>query len=119
VKLELEGDSFVSGDRVRGTVTVERDGLQEISVGLLFREVSKGVEATARQVLAPGFDGAREYDGGATMQFELEVPGDAPPSIETRHGGLFWEVVAHTDRVGARTAGRRVQVTAAPPAGSA
>jgi hypothetical protein len=112
VELALEGgDRFAPGDRVRGHVTVLDAGLQQVQVGLLFREEAEGIEATASQVLAEGFDDAREFAAGTTLEFEIEVPADAPPNVETSHGGLFWEVVAHTDRVGEpQTAGRRVEV---------
>jgi hypothetical protein len=111
VSLTVEGDRFAPGDRVRGRVTVLDSGLQVIQVGLLFREESGGIEATASQVLADDFGDALDLDEGATFDFEIELPADAAPTLSTRHGELFWEVVAKTDRVGEpQTAGERFEV---------
>jgi hypothetical protein len=101
VKLTIERDRFVPGDRVRGRVHVEKGGLQEIQVGLLFREEVPDLDATTRQVLAPDFEGSGDIPAGAVLPFEIEVPADAPPNFKTKHAELFWEVVAATDRVGA------------------
>jgi hypothetical protein len=113
--IEIDRDHLLPGERLSGTVTIGKPGLQEVTVGLLFREDALGGEATVSQVLAGGLEGARDLAEGATLAFELEVPEDAFPSVRTRHGGLFWEVVAVTDRVGYdTTASRRVEVAARP-----
>ena len=113
MKLTLERDSFVPGDRVRGRVEVEKGGLQEIQVGLLFREEVPNLDATTRQVLAPDFEGSGDIPAGAVLPFEIEVPADAPPNIKTAHAELFWEVVARTDHVGAdKVQSRRVEIRA-------
>jgi hypothetical protein len=111
VRLIVERDSFVPGDRVSGRVEVDKGGLQEIQVGLLFREKVGDLEATTRQVLAPDFDGSGDIPAGAILGFEIEVPADAPPNIETGHAELFWEVVARTDHVGAdKVESHRVEI---------
>ena len=111
IELSLDRDRFAPGDVVRGRVTVLHSGLQEIQVGLLFREEGNRLEQTVSQVLADGLDGAVDFEAGAIVDFEIELPADAPPNVESRHGALFWEIVAHTDRVGSpQTADRRIVV---------
>ena len=111
VSIEVDGERFAPGDVVRGRVVVVDPGLQLVNVGLLFREEAVGWEQTVTQILADGFGDALDLDAGATLDFAIELPADAPPTVRTRHGGLFWEVVAHTDRVGEpQTAGKRVVV---------
>ena len=113
MKLTVERDSFVPGDRIRGRVEVEEGGLQEIQVGLLFREKTGNMDATTRQELAPDFDGSGDIPAGAVLPFEIEVPADAPPNIETSHAELFWEVVARTDHVSAdKVQSHRVEIRA-------
>ena len=111
IEIAVDGERFAPGDRVRGRVTVRHGGLQVIQVGLLFREESPAGEATARQVLAEGFEDARDLAPGTTLDFEIELPADAPPDVRTSHGGLFWEVVAVSDRAGSpQPAGKRIVV---------
>jgi hypothetical protein len=113
MEIEIDSASLAPGQSVKGTARTGRPGLQHVRVGLLFREESGGWEVTISQVLAEGFEDARDYPEGAELPFAIEVPGDALPSVRGRHGGLFWEVVARTDRVGSRgTASRRVEVKA-------
>src|SRR4051812_17081236 len=100
MELELENTSLEPGQIVRGTTRIRHSGLQHVRIGLLFREESGGWEETISQVLADGFEDAQDLAAGTELTFEIQLPGDALPSMRSKHGGLFWEVVVKSDRVG-------------------
>ena len=113
-ELRLERERYAPGDTVRGLVTLDRETTGEIEMSLSFHERSTEYEATPISIPArpaeqtgPGRDGHR---------FAIEVPDDVPPTLEARHGALWWTVDA---RVGGPEApavlSRRVEIRSAAP----
>ena len=50
---------------------------------------------------------------GHSIEFRCPLPPDAPPSLKTEHGELYWEMAVRSDESGFDTSNsRRVEVVA-------
>jgi hypothetical protein len=112
-ELRLERERYGPGETVRGVVALDRGAPSEVEVSLNFHERSAEYDATPISLPSQsGEHGTDEY------RFAIELPDDAPPALEGRHGELWWTVDA---RIGgsdsARVVSRRVEVRAAAPTG--
>ena len=97
VTIELPAGPFVAGEPVRGQVTVRGgDGIRGLEVSLVQVEWSKDYEAVGRREPPQSLAGGPVPDG-RQLPFELALPLDAPPEVQTGHGGLAWEVQAKAD----------------------
>lgn len=97
ISIEVDAGPHAPGDRVTGSVAVTGGGRsRSLTTSLVYREWTEDFSYDARTVsetmLATG-----PVADGARYPFELALPGDALPNIDTAHGGLRWEVVTHAD----------------------
>lgn len=112
LSLELTKQSFAPGEHVHGHVTVDGGGgIRSVTVCLAQVEWSERYTATARReserTLAEG-----PVPDGQRIPFELILPADAAPEVQSPHGGLAWEVLAKADVRGPDAVeGTRISVT--------
>jgi hypothetical protein len=102
--IDLDGESFEAGDAVRGRVRVVEGGRSRgLHVELRFCEHSNGYRTVAHTVAPPEPLHRGDLPHGATIDFVLGLPADAPPGFSGPHGELYWEVHARSDEFGADT----------------
>lgn len=113
--LTLEGERFVAGEEVTGSVRVlEEGGSRAVKVALLFKERSPVFTDTARTI--EGADlGDAKLPVGEERSFSVRLPEDALPGYRSEHGELYWEVEA---RAGRARESRRIEVVRDPSAAS-
>jgi len=98
--VQLKRNRHVPGDTVRGTVTVTKGGKsRSLEVFLLYREHTDDYNETAIE-LGSGPLHQGELQTGASYSFELQLPEDALPAHESKHGKLYWEVDVKSDERG-------------------
>ena len=112
LEISLDAESYSPGDTVHGRVTVaEGGGSRRLDVALRFCERSNRYNAVAHMVPAPRSLHEGDLTEGASHEFALTLPPEAPPNYSGRHGELWWEVHARSDEPGVDThASRRFEV---------
>ena len=100
LRVEVSGEPLAPGDAVRGRVVVEDGGgARSLSVRLAFVERTESLHTVARvageQTIAEG-----DLDAGSAAPFELHLPPDALPAVQTAHARIGWELRARADRLG-------------------
>jgi len=95
--IELSAGPHVPGEQVRGHVTVEGgEGIRALDVWLAHVEWTSDFTATARTEDIRSLATGPVHDG-RQIPFELSLPLDAPPEVQSNHGGLAWEVQVKAD----------------------
>lgn len=117
-RVELDRERYTAGDAVRGTVLVlEGGGSRTLEVFVHFKEETEDYEETPLS-LASGPLHSGELAQGMSYAFELRLPEDAPPSLSSEHGELYWELDVRSDELGLDTHERlRIDVVARPLGG--
>jgi hypothetical protein len=113
VTLELDTDPFVAGKQVTGRVNVDESGSsRSLTMTLSFHERTRDfheIRYSSDLVVHQGNTLA-----GDAYDFEFTMPPEAPPSIKTKYGELYWELRLKSDQPGLDTnEDRRVEVVAA------
>jgi hypothetical protein len=115
-ELRLERERYAPGDTVRGVVKLDRGTVGEIEVSLNFHERSTEYEATPISI--PALPAEQTGLGSDGHRFAIELPEDAPPTLEARHGALWWTVDATVGGPDAPAVlSRRVEIRSAAPTG--
>ena len=83
--LALEGDRFVPGDAIRGSVSPGQPQVWAIDLVRVESSPTATLELTAASVL-PAEDGS----------FALTIPEDVPPSVTGTQCALVWRIRART-----------------------
>ena len=95
--IEPSAGPHVPGEQVRGHVTVEGgEGIRALDVWLAHVEWTSDFTATARTEDIRSLATGPVHDG-RQIPFELSLPLDAPPEVQSNHGGLAWEVQVKAD----------------------
>jgi hypothetical protein len=117
IEVRPDRDRYAPGETVRGAVAVVAGGGPALLVvALNLHERSTGCEAIAIATPpTPIHEG--ELIEGSVYRFGLGLPADAPPSVASPHGGLWWAVDVSAGEPGSSPlASRRIEVEAPPPA---
>lgn len=116
LEIQLDGGDgpYRPGDWIRGRVAVLAGGKSRaLNVTLQFRERTRDYQHVARtETLAPLHHG--DLRSGTSYPFEVQLPLDAMPSLESEHGWLGWEVEARSDERGFDTRELR-RIVVEPP----
>jgi hypothetical protein len=113
VKLALElPDQAVPGEQVSGAIRVEEGGeSRSLTLTVAFHEETRDysiVPVSSDRVVHQG-----ELVTGQTVEFTLDVPTEAPPSVKCENSELWWEVSVHSADPGFDThVSRRLEVVA-------
>jgi hypothetical protein len=113
IQLEAGDGPYRPGDWVRGRVAVLGGAKSRaLYASLRFRERSVDYSATPRTVDGPALNEG-DLRSGTSFPFQLQLPADALPGVESAHGSLYWEVEAKSDERGIDTrVQRRFEVAA-------
>ena len=106
-----ERQSYAPGEVVKGVVSVTLGhASRTLEVTLDFCEQSTSYTSVARRVSSgPIWQG--ELQPGQQFYFGLPLPPDAEPAYRSRHGALWWQVDARSDKFGRDPHGvRRIDV---------
>jgi hypothetical protein len=103
LEIELERDRQAPGDAVRGSVLVVEGGeSRKLDISLVYLESTEDYSGSAIEV-APVTVNQGELQKGQSHEFSLDLPADAPPGFDSRHGKMHWTVIAKSDELGPDT----------------
>jgi hypothetical protein len=106
LELELDRDRVAAGEEVAGRIRVLEGGpSRSLTLTLVFTERTLDYSATPLVSSSVVHEG--ELATGATFDFGFAVPPEAPPSFETEHSELSWELEARSADPGLDTSVRR------------
>ena len=98
--LRVERERYEPGEVVRGTVEVVEGGSSRaLEARLEYVEETDDYSEIATSV-ASGALHQGDLAADASFGFELALPADALPNLESEHGRLYWQVDVKCDRRG-------------------
>jgi hypothetical protein len=98
--IALDTPSVKPGGWVRGWVHVLEDARsRRLLVRAVYRERTRDRSVIARTVDGPVIHEG-DLSGGSVHEFAVQLPPDALPGCESKHGRLWWELVLESDRLG-------------------
>ena len=101
--LHLEGERFLPGETVRGTVSVLEGGRSRSLQTLLEFVEDTDDYAEVPWELSSGPLHRGDLETGMTFSFALPLPPEALPSYRSENGELYWRVRLKSDELGPDT----------------
>jgi hypothetical protein len=99
-ELQLDQERHRPGGAVAGTVVVVDGGRsRSLEVQLAYCEQTDDYFEIATSI-STGHLHEGELESGATFRFELALPADALPNLESEHGRLYWRLDVKSDERG-------------------
>ena len=95
----LDRAHYRAGEVVRGTVDV-LEGRPSRALEARLDYVERPPTAEVATSISSGPLHTGDLTAGASFAFELALPADALPNLESAHGPLFWQLDVKSDRRG-------------------
>jgi hypothetical protein len=100
LEIALDTPSVEPGGWVRGRVHVLEDHRsRRLLVRAVYRERTRDRSVIARTVEGPVVHEG-DVSAGSMHEFAVQLPPDALPGCESKHGRLWWELELESDRPG-------------------
>ena len=100
LQLRLERARYRPGEAVTATVDVLEGGASRaLEARLDYVEETDDYSAVATSVCCAALH-TGDLSAGMSFGFELALPADALPNVESAHGRLFWQLDVKSDRRG-------------------
>jgi hypothetical protein len=115
LQIQLDSDRVAPEEKIAGRINVVEGGpSRSVTLTISFYERSPGYEAIPFSTSAVVHEG--ELVTGEAIDFDYLLPEGAPPSLNGKHGELYWELEATSDEPGLDThVRRRIEVVPAEP----